>query len=981
MIKNKLKLGLIILWISLFFGSILLPQVKPKVAYANPDDGCSVWFSLQSGIKTLNNMERQGNGSVAMQRIASSTSLTFVNAGTIKVDVGVSDRLFTDPGVSNTSIQQAFSGDYNWGQDPDGNWGYVRTYVDLGAKVEGDSIAAFGFIKPSGGPPKEGASDQQIKDWLNKLRLFIGVKRTASLGSFDEYSIFVDEKNDGDYNGDWTCFKNAVAADWPMTDTGDWSGADLGLSVQAGKVKTEGITVRYFYKPTTIYSPESDGVKATSYTFGSATTTPKNFFKQDGGTAIIYDDSWDNMSAEQVQKLFDTAGLVDTTLHQGAKTTKIKVAGAQSSASQNSSTGGNGFGSNGDDNVNCETSGNVIGWILCPIINGSLDGAALIFRNFIEPFLKVNPISTSDTSPNVSLITSWRSFRTLGNIVLIFALLFIVFGQSIGGGMVDAYTAKKTMPRILTAVILVNLSIYIVAIAIDIFNILGNGMTRLILSAAKDSGQLKIKPKAGESAAIGFVSILALVIAGFLGKQFWIGEGTSGSTKGALAAALPYLLLFVVLPIFLAALSVFVTLLMRQGIIVMLAVISPVALALFALPGAEKYAKKWFDALIKSLLVYPIITTIFAVSQLLAVLIYSANNGGVLALIAVAIVAFAPLFMIPFAFKMAGGVIAGVAGAVTKGRENFKKSYGGDPHDPNSLHHRMSHAARENAAHRIKTGAATSGSRILRRFTSDQQKANALASVSAARASKAAGVYARSKGITDQAEIDRISSHASTAASKGSRYGAGAAETAGEAAAIAAQNRALSSEQIAAAGSAAASYHSRHSSDAGYSKQDAYDAGTHAASLVGRGVTDEYVRATASQAYVQSRKSAAAAGSNPRTQNLASEAASSAAVRSMGLGRSATDSTEDARAASSAAYAAHQRLSTTLGPGGTPLHVDVIDGAATAAARSAAKARTDGRSNPTGAADAAADFYANNHGTVPADKLNDQADLAGDSIL
>ena len=51
--------------------------------------------------------------------------------------------------------------------------------------------------------------------------------------------------------------------------------------------------------------------------------------------------------------------------------------------------------------------------------------------------------------------------RSIANIIIIFALLAVVFSQSIGGGMIDAYTAKKIMPRLLAAAIFVNISIYL----------------------------------------------------------------------------------------------------------------------------------------------------------------------------------------------------------------------------------------------------------------------------------------------------------------------------------------------------------------------------------------------------------------------------------------------------------------------------------------------------------------------------------------
>lgn len=360
-----------------------------------------------------------------------------------------------------------------------------------------------------------------------------------------------------------------------------------------------------------------------------------------------------------------------------------------------------------DDTITCETSGSTLGWILCPIINGSLGGAQSLFKHFVEPALMEAPLST-DTSTVNPVMTIWKSFRTLGNIVLIFALLFVVFGQSIGGGLVDAYTAKKTIPRILVAAILINLSIYICAVLIDVFNILGHGIVRLIIAPLKDGGQFKIQLHDSKTGYFGIIAaLLALGLSAAIWKSFSRGHQSTGDPGGAFVSMLPYILLFIVIPVFLAIMSIFITLIMRKAIILSLVVVSPIALALFAVPGADKYAKKWLDAFIKTLMVYPIITGIFGISQVLAVITYNTGEkDSVTVLIATLIIAFAPLFMIPFAFKLSGGVIGGLANTVKGGRDGLKKLWGDDKHNPYSLRSTMGHAARHRVGNRMTFGAA-----------------------------------------------------------------------------------------------------------------------------------------------------------------------------------------------------------------------------------------------------------------------------------
>src|SRR3989344_4953661 len=169
--------------------------------------------------------------------------------------------------------------------------------------------------------------------------------------------------------------------------------------------------------------------------------------------------------------------------------------------------------------------------------------------------------------------------------------------------MLDAYTVRKAVPRILIAVIGINLSIYLCVAAIDITNVIGNGLGQLITEpflkpdSFKDAG---IENNVSNGIATG-----GLLIGGIIG-------GTAVWAAGGLAvigALIPFMI-----TVALITLAILFTLVIRQGLLILLTVISPVAIALFVLPGTEKYFKQWLDLFIKTLIVYPIIAAIFAVS-------------------------------------------------------------------------------------------------------------------------------------------------------------------------------------------------------------------------------------------------------------------------------------------------------------------------------------------------------------------------------
>jgi hypothetical protein len=312
----------------------------------------------------------------------------------------------------------------------------------------------------------------------------------------------------------------------------------------------------------------------------------------------------------------------------------------------------------------CESSGFVISWIVCGAIN-LISSAENSIEGIIGNLLKTQPFvfnananctsnSTSCSNQKVSaaIYSVWSNFRTYGDIVLVIALLIVVFSEAAGGGLIDAYTVRKVLPRILAAAILINLSIYIIAGLEDIFNILGSGIVNLLEDPFKSAGSLTSHIHLSNSGALpfslGLVGLAGLVV---------VLPGVIG------------ILFMAVLAGFIAALGILVTIAIRQGLLVFLLIISPVAFALYVLPNTEKYFKKWWDLLVKTLAVYPIVMAVFGISFISGIIMSNlANNGNdkMLSESIAVLAVVAPLFLVPFAFKMSGGVIGAVQGAVSK---------------------------------------------------------------------------------------------------------------------------------------------------------------------------------------------------------------------------------------------------------------------------------------------------------------------------
>ena len=323
----------------------------------------------------------------------------------------------------------------------------------------------------------------------------------------------------------------------------------------------------------------------------------------------------------------------------------------------------------------CLSSGGPLSWITCAVFDG-ITGLESTIENEVASLLKVTPINFSTTcSPNDNsgcIFNVWANFRIYGNLFLIIALLIAVLVEAIGGGMVANYTIKKMIPRILVAVILINLSIYIVAIMVDVFNVIGTGVFDLIKQPFQAAGVWHIMVGGG-------TGILTTLAGGGAATLLLIGIVGDG---------IGFLLLTIAVPAILAVIGVLITIVIRQGLIIFLAITAPIAFALYCLPNTEQYFKKWWDLLIKTLVVYPVVMLVIAIANVTAVVFGSLSSDNSWNQILGIIAGIIPLFLIPFAFKISGGVISQVSGMTKKGADWANKSLRGNPNDPNSRYNK-----------------------------------------------------------------------------------------------------------------------------------------------------------------------------------------------------------------------------------------------------------------------------------------------------
>ncbi len=292
-----------------------------------------------------------------------------------------------------------------------------------------------------------------------------------------------------------------------------------------------------------------------------------------------------------------------------------------------------------------------IGWIVCPAVNflAQIVDAAY---GFVSSLLVVQPlITTGGSESSQNIFTAWSLMRNFANVSFVIAFLLIIFSQLTSVGL-NNYGIKKLLPRIIVAAVLVNVSFWVCAAAVDISNIIGASFGTLFdglqarLAAPTDS-------LSDLQTASGWTGFAASILTGAIGLGIVLYVGLSALLPALIAALI-------------AIVTVFLVLTLRQALIILLIIISPLAFVAYLLPNTESLFKKWKDLFQTLLLMYPIIALLFGASALASQVVMTSAAGDYKVAIQImgALIAVIPLALTPIVMKTAGGLLNRFGGFV-----------------------------------------------------------------------------------------------------------------------------------------------------------------------------------------------------------------------------------------------------------------------------------------------------------------------------
>lgn len=323
----------------------------------------------------------------------------------------------------------------------------------------------------------------------------------------------------------------------------------------------------------------------------------------------------------------------------------------------------------------CHSSASSLGWLICPVLEAAASAADWAYKSVIEPSLVTNPELLSTDGDRNGTYQAWGIFRDIANIIFVIFLLVIIYSQITGQG-IDNYGIKKSLPKLIVAAILVNVSFYICQGLVDLSNILGSSLYNMLIDIAQNRITIPAASAVmseGGSIAIGIIGILAVGGIGTLigGAAFWSAIGSA---------------LFALIPVVISAVAgilfLFLLLAMRQAVVVILVALSPIAFVAYTLPNTKNLFDRWAQILRGMLLLYPTAALLIAGGRLAARIIFATAGSENVGIILTAMAAeIAPLFFIPTVVRSAyratgalGATLNNLRGRVTGGARNLVRN-------------------------------------------------------------------------------------------------------------------------------------------------------------------------------------------------------------------------------------------------------------------------------------------------------------------
>ena len=351
----------------------------------------------------------------------------------------------------------------------------------------------------------------------------------------------------------------------------------------------------------------------------------------------------------------------------------------------------------------CYDKTGALGWVLCPVTIAAGEFVEAFYGSMIQPFLQIDV--GLFTEGNQTLFGVWQIFQGFANIAFVALFLFVIFSQITGYG-IDNYGIKKTLPRLILGAIMINASFLICQLAVEVSNILGIGIRSLFEGIQVGISDIAVRGTSGSASTVGTIASVSLGAGGLAIVVAIIAVLIKNAVLALDRIVISVLLTIIV--VIVALIFLFVVLSLRYALAILLVLVSPLAFVCYMLPNTKKVFDRWLSMFKGLLLAYPIVSALVFGGEFIGKLLLASQPAGaghpVVLLLAVAIMAIAPVFMIPTVLMKSLGALSGVAERM-RGYANKLSSSAGKAtqHAVNRSGFSMTQQARAAERNRLKT--------------------------------------------------------------------------------------------------------------------------------------------------------------------------------------------------------------------------------------------------------------------------------------
>ncbi len=198
------------------------------------------------------------------------------------------------------------------------------------------------------------------------------------------------------------------------------------------------------------------------------------------------------------------------------------------------------------------------------------------------------------------VLGGWHFVLGLVNLFFILALLAIAFAYLL---RIESFQIKKTLPRLILVILLVNFSLLLVGMVVDVSEFFMNTLRDTYGGNFVELATMNLR-----SSIVSLLAPMVTILGGYLVSTYSIYAAIPvlvgiiiGYTSGVFVGMFFQSILFIVFNIVLGSIFFlyFILFLGRIVALWLLAIFSPVAFFCLIFPQTQQYAKKWFRALIQ----------------------------------------------------------------------------------------------------------------------------------------------------------------------------------------------------------------------------------------------------------------------------------------------------------------------------------------------------------------------------------------------